>query len=232
MLASLSPFEYEQSGYNHSGWLNANGDTYVMADENWGRDLKVIDVSQLPDLTVIDTIDAGTDHRHSIPHNQIIHEGYLYSSYYYDGLQIWDIRDPQNIERVMHYPTSNIDYRRRYEGAWGVYPFLPSGNILVSDMQEGLFVIKGVKQTILPSIDIDPIQGDWQLAPNPISSNFNIISDLNLADYKIQVYNQSGQLITKLDNSLSYKVNWPQGEYIITLAKENIQSSKKLIIVK
>jgi hypothetical protein len=27
-------------------------------------------------------------------------------------------------------------------GAWGVYPFLPSGNILVSDIQRGLFIVK------------------------------------------------------------------------------------------
>jgi hypothetical protein len=29
-----------------------------------------------------------------------------------------------------------------YEGAWGVYPLLPSGNVIVSDMQEGLFIIR------------------------------------------------------------------------------------------
>jgi len=30
-----------------------------------------------------------------------------------------------------------------YKGAWGVYPLLPSGNILVSDMQSGLFIVEG-----------------------------------------------------------------------------------------
>jgi hypothetical protein len=28
-------------------------------------------------------------------------------------------------------------------GAWGVYPLLPSGNILLSDMQSGLYVFEG-----------------------------------------------------------------------------------------
>ena len=28
-----------------------------------------------------------------------------------------------------------------YKGAWGVYPYLSSGNIIVSDMQTGLYII-------------------------------------------------------------------------------------------
>jgi hypothetical protein len=31
-------------------------------------------------------------------------------------------------------------------GAWGVYPYLPSGNLLVSDMQEGMFVLEPTYQ--------------------------------------------------------------------------------------
>ncbi|MCF6342877.1 MAG: T9SS type A sorting domain-containing protein [Bacteroidales bacterium] len=29
-----------------------------------------------------------------------------------------------------------------YDGCWGAYPFLPSGNILASDMQEGLYILE------------------------------------------------------------------------------------------
>jgi len=214
-LATLTPNEYVQSGYNHSGWLSENGDFYVMSDEDWDMDLKVLDVSQLPDITLIDTID-----------------GYLYSSYYYQGLQVWDVKNPSDIKRVLHYPTSNIELRRNFEGAWGVYPFLPSGNILVSDMQEGLFVIKGVSETLVSTSEIDPIQDDWTISPNPINSQFEIISALDLADYNISVYNTQGQKIADLDNSGAYKVNWPKGNYVLTLKNKNVLSTKKLILVK
>ena len=64
-MGSLRPSDYLQSGYNHSGWLSEDGSTYFMADEDHGMDLKVLDVTALPDLTVVDTIDAGNESRFS-----------------------------------------------------------------------------------------------------------------------------------------------------------------------
>jgi hypothetical protein len=115
-----------------------------MADENHGFDMKVINVREPTELVVTGTFNADSDSALSIPHNQLVACDYLYVSYYYDGLQVYDISDPANPVRVAHYPTSNLPHRRTYEGAWGVYPYLPSGNILVSDMQEGLFVIEPI----------------------------------------------------------------------------------------
>lgn len=34
------------------------------------------------------------------------------------------------------------------DGTWGVYPFLPSGNILVSDIENGLFVLRDHARTL------------------------------------------------------------------------------------
>jgi hypothetical protein len=28
-----------------------------------------------------------------------------------------------------------------FNGAWGAWPYLPSGNIIVSDMEQGLFIL-------------------------------------------------------------------------------------------
>ena len=36
-------------------------------------------------------------------------------------------------------PSTNI---AGTDGTWGVYPFLPSGNLLVSDIENGLFVLR------------------------------------------------------------------------------------------
>lgn len=143
LLGTLFPNEYDQSGYNHSGWLDVAGDHYYMADENYEKDIKVVDVGALPDITVVDTIDAGSTSPLTIPHNQVVAGNFLYSSYYYDGLQVYDISNPAKPVRVMEYSTSSRPHNNSYEGAWGVYPLLPSGNILISDMQEGLFVVKG-----------------------------------------------------------------------------------------
>jgi hypothetical protein len=64
-------------------------------------------------------------------------------SHYHDGIVIFDISDPNNVQRVAHYDTytGNTNYSG-YQGAWGVYPFLPSGRIIGTDVLNGLFVLQ------------------------------------------------------------------------------------------
>ena len=130
---------YPQQGTNHSGWKKDN--TYVLADENHGLSLKVIDVSDLNNLQVIALFNSGVD-PNSIPHNLIIRDNFVYVSYYHDGLQIFDISDPYNPVKAGYYDTYLPDNHNGYAGNWGVDPLLPSGNILVSDVQSGLFVLE------------------------------------------------------------------------------------------
>lgn len=51
-----------------------------------------------------------------------------------------DISDPTQPIMAGNYDTfaSNSG---TYNGAWGCYPFLPSGKILISDMETGLYVL-------------------------------------------------------------------------------------------
>ena len=55
-------------------------------------------------------------------------------------------------------------------GAWGVYPYFESGNILVSDMQTGLYVF----ELSTSSTRINEISFSGSIYPNPISSSFII----------------------------------------------------------
>jgi len=136
LIGSLT--SYLQQGYNHSGWLNDEGTIYALADETFGMDIKMLDVSDLSNISVLDTI--GSDvHPLSIPHNLIIKGNLLFASYYNDGLYIFDISDPGNPVITGYYDTSTEPHvQGNYRGAWGVYPFLPSGIVLISDMQNGL----------------------------------------------------------------------------------------------
>lgn len=134
------PF-YPGKGYNHSGWLSGDGKHYYMADENHGEPLKTVDVQDPANMQVVALFAADPADKLSIPHNIHVREDLVYVSYYYDGLQVFDVSDPASPKKVMVYPTSTTPKVGSYEGAWGVYPHLPSGNILVSDMQEGLFIL-------------------------------------------------------------------------------------------
>ena len=158
--------DYPFRGYNHSGWLTDDGQYYYMADENHGYDIKAIDVSDPCEPEVTGTFDAETNNPTSITHNQIVACDYLYVSYYYDGIVVYDISDPANPEKVLYYDTSNEPNGTSYKGAWGIYPLLPSGNILVSDMQEGLFVFEGMGDNCAANQQLEPVNLDCL---NPVS---------------------------------------------------------------
>ncbi|HIL66964.1 MAG TPA: T9SS type A sorting domain-containing protein, partial [Flavobacteriales bacterium] len=78
----------------------------------------------------------------SIAHNLIIRDNFVYVSYYHDGLQIFDITDPNNPIKAGYYDTYLPDNHNGFAGNWGVDPLLPSGIILASDVQSGLFVLE------------------------------------------------------------------------------------------
>ncbi len=170
---------YPQEGYNHSGWMHETLPYYYMADETLGSDLKVVDVSDLNDLHVLNTFNSEpSDGGPVIPHNLIVRGDYLYVSYYFEGLQVYDISDPVNPQRIMYYDTypEEVDVNQLFfQGAWGVYPFLPSGRILVSDLNNGLFVFKSVEETTTATQSIErSLQTLIQLSPNPVQDQFHI----------------------------------------------------------
>ena len=133
---------YPDAGYNHSGWLNEDQTIYAMFDENHGYDVKILDVSDLTNISVLSTFNSGVDSL-STAHNGIIKGDLLFISYLHDGLRVFDISDPYNPIQSCQYDTySSTNYSSMGSGAWGVYPNLPSGNIIVSDMQTGLYLFQ------------------------------------------------------------------------------------------
>ncbi len=135
-ISSLT--SYPQQGTNHSGWKK--DDIYILADENHGLSLKIIDISDLTNLQVIALFDSDV-HPNSIAHNLIIRDNFVYVSYYHDGLQIFDISDPYNPVKAGYYDTYLLNNHIGFAGNWGVDPQLPSGIILASDIQSGLFIL-------------------------------------------------------------------------------------------
>jgi hypothetical protein len=141
LLGTMS--SYIGAGYNHSGWLSKDGHYYYMLDETHGSPVKVVDVSDYTDLKVVATIDASSAPS-QIPHNALIRGNHLFVSYYYDGLQVFDISNPLAPQRIAYYDTYPGQNGYSYAGAWGVNPLLPSGNILISDIQTGLWVFEAL----------------------------------------------------------------------------------------
>lgn len=139
---------YPEPGYNHSSWVNEDGTKLVMCDETHGSDVKLVDIT---DPLNISSDDFNTFYSEllganapgsSVAHNPFILGDLAYIAYYHDGVQVFDISNPDNIQLVAYYDTypDNTGYTG-YLGCWGVYPFLPSGVIVASDMNYGLYMM-------------------------------------------------------------------------------------------
>tara|TARA_B100001540_G_C15815225_1_gene646866 strand:+ start:990 stop:2351 length:1362 start_codon:yes stop_codon:yes gene_type:complete len=228
---SMAPIElasftsYPDAGYNHSGWLSDDGTIYAMQDENHGYDVKILDVSDFNNITVVSTFNAGTNSQ-CMAHNGIIKGDLLYLAYYHDGLRIFDISDPSIPTQVSYYDTYAPNSYSSYKGAWGVYPYLPSGNIIVSDMQTGLYVLN----CSLPINSVNNIKTSSSLIPNPTTNFFKVRKDA----YKIEIYDISGRKIMDknilLENNID-RENISDGLYIYRLLnKENNELENGKII--
>lgn len=139
VLGSIS--SYSDQGYNHSGYLMDDDTTYVMCDETHGKRTKFMDVSDVSNIRVTDLEGPALPNNTQMPHNPIIKGTYAYVSYYYDGVQVYDISDKFNVKNIGYYDTYQGPNAAGGEGCWGVYPLLSSGKILASDRRRGLFVL-------------------------------------------------------------------------------------------
>ena len=218
---------YSDQGYNHSGWITADGNYYVMADETWGMRMKMLDISDFSNIEVIALFGSGVD-VNSIPHNQIINGNYLYTAYYHDGLYVHDISNPYEPILMAYYDTFEPDHHDSYMGAWGVYPFLPSGNILISDMQTGLYVFE---VNYGNPLDIKSVTNSkYSIYPNPVLDIMNI----NLPfQSQVEMYDIQGCKVFSLNDISNIQVqtnSLTNGIYILKIINQAGVSTHKISI--
>ncbi len=117
--------------FTHNCWISDNGQTLFTTDEKADAFVASYDVSDLSNISELDRIQASTD-TNALPHNAHVLGDFVVSSYYSEGLQIVDATRPHNMIEVAQFQTQD---------AWGAYPYLPSGNILVTDIPGTLYVL-------------------------------------------------------------------------------------------
>ncbi len=123
----------------HNVWLSDDNQFMFTTDETFGGQIAAYDVSDPSDMFLVDTYNSSGSSG-AIPHNAFVKGDYLVNSYYTDGVTVVDISNPYNMTEVDIYDTDPGNSGYGFSGCWGVYPYLPSGNIIASDQYEGLFV--------------------------------------------------------------------------------------------
>ncbi len=128
------------NNFSHNIWVSDDGDYVFTTDEVDGAYVAAYDVSDLSDVKEIDRIQSNPG-MNVVPHNTYYLHGFLPTSYYKSGAVVFDALLPNTLVEVGNYDTSPFAASGGFNGAWGVYPYLPSGKLLASDMEEGLFVL-------------------------------------------------------------------------------------------
>ncbi|MBT8382930.1 MAG: choice-of-anchor B family protein, partial [Ignavibacteria bacterium] len=127
--------------YAHSGWMTEDKRYFIACEEFNVRDITVWDLIDRStwDLSVSSwQLPTGS----SIVHNLFVKGNYAHISYYTSGYVVLDISEPTNPQIAGQYDTYPSSDGATYNGAWGCYPFLLSGNTLISDIQTGLYILK------------------------------------------------------------------------------------------
>jgi len=128
--------------FTHNSWATEDGNYIFTTDEKANAPIAGYHIASLDQIEETAkfkpqySINTGV-----IPHNVHVKNNYLFISYYTDGGVIVDALDPHNLIEVGNYDTEP-SILNGFNGAWGLYPFFNSGNILISDINNGLFVVK------------------------------------------------------------------------------------------
>jgi choice-of-anchor B domain-containing protein len=172
------------SNFTHNIWPSDDGQTVFTTDEKSDAYIGAYDVSDLTNINELDRVQSSPGEL-VIPHNVFVFGNYLVTSYYRDGITIHDASNPSNIVEVGNYDTSPAFAGNGFNGCWGVYPYLPSGLIIASDIENGLFILgptyspatylEGKVTDGITTSAIDGAQID--IVTTTISSNTNILGD-------------------------------------------------------
>ncbi len=144
-LLPLNPVfiaQISSTGYNHSSSVSDDGNTILIADETFDAPVLVADITDIENPSVVSSFKSDLlATSGSIAHNPfIVGDDFVVLSYYDDGLQIYKIDSTDDPFMAGYYDTfAGATYSSN--GAWGAYPYLPSGNLIASDILNGLFVI-------------------------------------------------------------------------------------------
>src|SRR5262245_46689701 len=125
-------------GFTHNSWPDKTGRWLYVTDEKNGEPLKIFDVANLAAPVLFNTY---TDNPSAIVHNVHVLGDEIYCSNYTEGIRVLDATDPSHPAEFA-FADSWDGPSGNYDGVWEVCPYFPSGTVIASDMESGLYVYR------------------------------------------------------------------------------------------
>lgn len=143
----IATIDYPNIGYTHQGWFTEDQQYFLLGDEldevNSGFNSRTI-VFDLSDLDNPSVSMSYTGPTTAIDHNGYTKGNTYFLANYTAGLRVLDISNigGNQIEETGYFDTYPLNDNAIFNGVWNVYPYFESGNIVVSDINSGLFILR------------------------------------------------------------------------------------------
>ena len=174
--------------YSHNIWSSNDGNYVYTTEEDNGGFLSEFKITDFNNIELTDKIQAEPGNN-IMPHNAFFMNDFIINSYYTTGIQIFDVKSKGNIVNVGHFDTSPNFTGPNSNGCWGVYPYLPSGLIIASDIENGFYVLNPdykraayLEGFIMDATSNSPVSG---VEVEILNNNNNTTSSTVGGDYKM-----------------------------------------------
>ncbi len=149
-VSTISTISYPNFHYTHQGWFTEDKKYFLLGDEEdevmggvGNTKTIVFNLEDLDNPSIAFNYYGPTA---AIDHNGYVRGNRFYQASYRAGMRIIKLGDlDQGVSAMTEvdyfdtYPSSNS---AAFNGAWNVYPYFPSGNLIISNYDGGFFVVK------------------------------------------------------------------------------------------
>ena len=175
-IQTIGKIAYTGSG-THNSWVTRDRRYVITTDEIGNISPKQLHIWDIGNLPVIPTTSvAFTVAPSVIVHNVTVRGDFAYSVWYSGrGIQIVDMHDPLVPSLAAGYAipgSTDLD--------WGIYPYFPSGKIVMGDDTNGLWVFRfsGLSPRV-PVTLLRPAMNETTAVATPITFRWTKTADLN-----------------------------------------------------
>lgn len=143
-IVSIARYFYSPNAeYSHQAWLSPDRRYLYLNDElDEGATVAestmyVIDLQDLQNPVTVNAVGNGSP---AITHNIYTRDQYVFAANYRSGIRVFDATDPANPFETAFFDTYPANDSQSFNSLWSVYPYFPSGTVIGSDIEKGLFV--------------------------------------------------------------------------------------------
>lgn len=235
-VKKISEVTYSQIGYTHQGWFTEDQRYFIVGDETDEQDFGMNTRTLIFDFEDLDNPKLSSTYSGTstaIDHNGYVKGNEFFMASYRAGMRVFDISNigaaTNSMTETGYFDTHPDNNNTGFNGAWSLYPYFASGNIIINDIEKGLFVVRK-KGTL--SINNFTLNSKFSIAPNPAERNPIIRAKDNLTVTSVEVFSVLGRKVfaKKGINQKEFLLpteGFSKGLYLV---KINQKITKKLVI--